>query len=621
MATDRHAVVYEKYLSCPVCMELLTDPRALPCMHTFCVQCLHSHITSVCTSRIQRGFDCPVCRANTKPPLRGLHPNSWAENFPLNFPLKGIIDELVRSDVSRGKSGAEHTGITDIATDEDKPVCHARGLINSDRQMECVYKSEDTGGNSGSSTKRTDSEQERCSSPQTSRDTHIGNEERKPDSGVQYPLELPTVSETQQPAQGQMAPATRHHVENTHRKVIRLCNSSARDTESDKKITSLVQSKDDKTQENARTSTGDTETPQADTGLASTSGTETPVRMRGRKSRVRGNAADKRNSYMGPAGTSDHDVPRRSRRIWSSSDGRLSRNINELSGEMEEMVVVNVDTDVIKTQLQFIGEYCIKSQHDRKCCSISGLSVMPDGRVLLADANNCNLKLFDERGVFVSYVSLTAEPWDVTSVEDFEAAVTCPSEKSIYFALVDDTVALTSKSITLDKKCYGIAYSNNELFVAMESEIRVLKYNGDTVRRIVNEPQKRKIFSLSMQKTLFRGAKHVCYDGSGLVGLLHASDCEKSCITTFDRKGGLMSKMRLGEGGSPLGMSLGEKGQLFLCQAPNQLLTISIGEHGNRIRPLVSIDNILTVDYNRTSKQLWVTRKLNNNVKVYTVKT
>ena len=39
---------------CPVCTEELTDPRALPCDHLLCVDCV---------DRIKRGstIKCPVC--------------------------------------------------------------------------------------------------------------------------------------------------------------------------------------------------------------------------------------------------------------------------------------------------------------------------------------------------------------------------------------------------------------------------------------------------------------------------------------------------------------------------------------------------------------------------------
>ena len=44
-------------LKCATCLELFQDPRSLPCLHTFCLECIKRTINGSNT------FKCPLCRA------------------------------------------------------------------------------------------------------------------------------------------------------------------------------------------------------------------------------------------------------------------------------------------------------------------------------------------------------------------------------------------------------------------------------------------------------------------------------------------------------------------------------------------------------------------------------
>ena len=45
-------------LECGICLELFQDPRSLPCLHTFCRECIQRSLNET-----DHSLKCPVCRA------------------------------------------------------------------------------------------------------------------------------------------------------------------------------------------------------------------------------------------------------------------------------------------------------------------------------------------------------------------------------------------------------------------------------------------------------------------------------------------------------------------------------------------------------------------------------
>ena len=59
-ADDLTANIREQFLLCKICLDDLKYPKTLPCLHTFCAQCLHYYIEH--NNIDGRKFTCPVCR-------------------------------------------------------------------------------------------------------------------------------------------------------------------------------------------------------------------------------------------------------------------------------------------------------------------------------------------------------------------------------------------------------------------------------------------------------------------------------------------------------------------------------------------------------------------------------
>ena len=67
---------------CPICLEDFKDPKSLPCLHTFCLECLQSH------GRDKLPGDellCPTCRNSCCVPEAGI------SAFPLNFFMNDLL--------------------------------------------------------------------------------------------------------------------------------------------------------------------------------------------------------------------------------------------------------------------------------------------------------------------------------------------------------------------------------------------------------------------------------------------------------------------------------------------------------------------------------------------------
>ena len=77
--------IYE-HVCCPVCTNRFTNPKLLPCLHSFCLHCLQR---IQATSGIRDTILCPKCRRNFTIPGNG-----DLNTLPTNFRLNSLLDAL-----------------------------------------------------------------------------------------------------------------------------------------------------------------------------------------------------------------------------------------------------------------------------------------------------------------------------------------------------------------------------------------------------------------------------------------------------------------------------------------------------------------------------------------------
>ncbi|XP_030847175.1 E3 ubiquitin-protein ligase TRIM56-like [Strongylocentrotus purpuratus] len=98
-------------LQCPICKDLLTKPKLLPCSHTFCEGCLTQvHSTQAWRDQIP----CPVCRSVAHVS------NNNVSYFPTNQIAKSLVEDIKeRSDKKRSTDSTSSGQRCTVCDDDD----------------------------------------------------------------------------------------------------------------------------------------------------------------------------------------------------------------------------------------------------------------------------------------------------------------------------------------------------------------------------------------------------------------------------------------------------------------------------------------------------------------------
>ena len=84
--------VIEKEAECPLCLETVKNPKTLPCLHSFCLECLDK-LANFARRQLQTSIKCPVCQASFAIP----DTDTFA-NLPSSFHLNRLLDVLILND-------------------------------------------------------------------------------------------------------------------------------------------------------------------------------------------------------------------------------------------------------------------------------------------------------------------------------------------------------------------------------------------------------------------------------------------------------------------------------------------------------------------------------------------
>ncbi|CAG2257275.1 TRIM2_3 [Mytilus edulis] len=95
--------IEDTFLSCSICLQCYNQPKALPCLHTFCEGCIEDYIKKFTGTGNQGSvqFPCPICRLEVTLPEGGV------SAFPYNHLITSLKDTILSSSLSQNQSGSK----------------------------------------------------------------------------------------------------------------------------------------------------------------------------------------------------------------------------------------------------------------------------------------------------------------------------------------------------------------------------------------------------------------------------------------------------------------------------------------------------------------------------------
>ncbi|KAL4233969.1 Transcription intermediary factor 1-alpha [Mactra antiquata] len=159
----------------------------------------------------------------------------------------------------------------------------------------------------------------------------------------------------------------------------------------------------------------------------------------------------------------------------------------------------------------------VRSLDDLHGCSITGSCIIDD-TVLFTDSRTDKLIRYDIlSSSLIDYCSTPRDPRGTCRVGDKEVAVAC--ESVVQFLSVEDKLAL-SRSLEMKHKSYGIAYSNDKLYITDESKsLYMYDMSGNILKTVTSDNSGQPLFERSNHIT-FNDKKDRLFVGDDEKGLV-----------------------------------------------------------------------------------------------------
>ena len=173
-------------------------------------------------------------------------------------------------------------------------------------------------------------------------------------------------------------------------------------------------------------------------------------------------------------------------------DGLNAKSISVINSETEASPAESDDSCIKDMQICTGGKLTVKLLSDKQDCDISGIDMISEKELVLADYNNRSIKVLDMAENKITHeIKLDYHPYDLTVPYRNTIAVTLTNTIQI---ITKSHLLRLGDCITVDGECYGIASSRTKYFVSFIKpvpKIEILNHQGDVLQRFGNDRNQR----------------------------------------------------------------------------------------------------------------------------------
>ncbi|XP_052781230.1 uncharacterized protein LOC128217853 [Mya arenaria] len=200
-------------------------------------------------------------------------------------------------------------------------------------------------------------------------------------------------------------------------------------------------------------------------------------------------------------------------------------------------------------------EYNVEMSDGEGECVILGICELPSGEFVIADRNNCKVKLLDKEYRVLDHCDVPEYQRDVCHIDGNEVAVCVDSgyadRRGLYFINATKGKLVYTSKLSFTHRCYAAAHHGGQLYISSGNALYVYTMSGQKVKMLYED----KFGRMTVRKC------GISNDGK----TIYITNSGKHKLITLDNKGNKLDLLTDPDMKHPTGVHVTPAGHVFVC--------------------------------------------------------